>query len=59
MKPAAADRAAAARRKKPPNNKGCKPHDDVCLEHCLPLACVHGCEEAAPHACTHRAKEPT
>lgn len=52
-RPTAADRAAAARRRQPANKTtGCKPHDDVCLEHDLPLACEHGCEEALPHRCT-------
>ncbi len=51
-RPTAADRATAARRKKPANKRtGCKPHDDVCLAHDLPLVCSHGCEEAASHAC--------
>jgi hypothetical protein len=39
------------RRRKPPNKWGCKPSEDVCLEHCEPLVCRHGCEEAKPHKC--------
>ncbi len=39
------------RRSKPPNRFGCKPDEDVCVEHDVPLACRHGCEHAKPHEC--------
>jgi len=34
-----------------PNKYGCKVSEDVCLIHCEPLACKHGCEYATPHKC--------
>lgn len=40
---------ANARRKKPVNQKGCKPIEDVCVEHDRPLVCRHGCDEAKDH----------
>ena len=40
---------ANARRKKPPNRAGCKPVEDVCVEHDQPLICRHGCDEAKQH----------
>lgn len=48
-----ADRAEA-RRKKPPNRHGCKPVEDVCVEHDMPLVCRHGCEAAREHECADR-----
>lgn len=36
------------------NKKGCSPKEDVCMEHCSPLACKHGCEEALPHKCKEK-----
>lgn len=26
-----------------PNSKGCIPMEDVCMEHCMPRICRHGC----------------
>lgn len=43
-----------ARRRKPKNRYGCKPVEDVCVEHDRPLVCRHGCEDASttiPHHC--------
>lgn len=34
-----------------PNLKGCKPSEDVCLIHCEPLLCRHGCGQAKEHNC--------
>lgn len=39
------------RRYRPRNRWGCKPEEDVCLEHDLPLECPHGCYKATPHKC--------
>ena len=39
------------RRNRPPNRWGCKPTEDVCVEHDLPLECPHGCREAKKHKC--------
>lgn len=39
------------RRKRPPNRWGCKPTEDVCVEHDEPLVCRHGCEKATAHQC--------
>lgn len=39
------------RRRKPINRWGCKPVEDVCVEHDMPLECRHGCERALPHHC--------
>ena len=39
------------RRIKPTNRWGCKPTEDVCVEHDMPLLCRHGCEEARVHTC--------
>lgn len=39
------------RRNKPPNRWGCKPTEDVCVEHDMPLDCPHGCCKAAHHKC--------
>ena len=36
---------------KKPNKKGCIPMEDVCMKHCQPLICRHGCEEVLPHKC--------
>ena len=33
------------------NKKGCKPSQDVCLYHCEPLLCRHGCGQAIKHQC--------
>lgn len=29
-----------------PNKKGCVVSEDVCLEHCEPLICRHGCDKS-------------
>jgi hypothetical protein len=34
-----------------PNKYGCVPSEDVCLKHCLPLECKHGCKDAVSHLC--------
>lgn len=39
------------RRNRPPNKWGCKPTEDVCVEHDFPLECKHGCWKAKPHKC--------
>jgi hypothetical protein len=39
------------RRNRPPNRWGCKPVEDVCVQHDRPLVCRHGCEKMAPHQC--------
>jgi hypothetical protein len=39
------------RRNRPPNRFGCKPTEDVCVEHDLPLDCKHGCYKAKEHKC--------
>ena len=44
------------RRKKPANRWGCKPEEDVCLEHDLPLECRHGCDNAKLHQCRDKAR---
>lgn len=41
---------ANARRTRPANRAGCKPIEDVCVEHDMPLVCRHGCSEAISHA---------
>lgn len=41
----------ADRRKKSPNKNGCKPTEDVCVEHDQELICRHGCEDVKPHKC--------
>ena len=33
------------------NAVGCRPSEDVCLEHDEPLECPHGCSEARAHQC--------
>jgi hypothetical protein len=33
------------RRNRPPNRWGCKPTEDVCVQHDRPLVCRHGCDE--------------
>lgn len=40
---------ANARRRKPANRYGCKPIEDVCVEHDMPLVCRHGCEGSREH----------
>lgn len=39
------------RRNRPPNKWGCKPTEDVCVEHDEPLICAHGCEKVKFHQC--------
>lgn len=39
------------RRKRPANRFGCKPTEDVCVEHDEPLVCRHGCENVKLHKC--------
>lgn len=39
------------RRNKPVNRWGCKPTEDVCVEHDRPLECPHGCKQAKKHKC--------
>ena len=34
------------------NKHGCAPDGDVCMAHCRPLECRHGCFEANPHPCS-------
>lgn len=34
-----------------PNRWGCRPSEDICLEHGEPLVCRHGCPLAEPHSC--------
>lgn len=34
-----------------PNKKGCVVSQDVCLFHCSPLICWHGCKMALKHKC--------
>lgn len=45
------------RRNRPPNRWGCKPTEDVCLQHDMPLECRHGCTEAAHHECVDAKRE--
>ncbi len=40
-----------SRRNRQPNRWGCKPDEDVCVQHDRPLECPHGCKEAAQHKC--------
>lgn len=40
-----------SRRNRPPNRLGCKPTEDVCVAHDLPLECSHGCYKAKQHRC--------
>lgn len=44
----------ADRRKRPTNRWGCKPTEDVCVEHDEPLWCRHGCSEVKAHKCKER-----
>lgn len=39
------------RRNRPCNRFGCKPTEDVCVEHDMPLECRHGCKYAKEHKC--------
>lgn len=39
------------RRSRPPNKFGCKPTEDVCVEHDMPLECKHGCKYSKEHKC--------
>lgn len=49
---------ANTRRRKPANRFGCKPIEDVCVEHDEPLVCRHGCPSAAEHLpCNPRLKD--
>jgi hypothetical protein len=43
------------RREKAANRWGCKPSEDVCVEHDEPLVCRHGCSQAKPHQCQEKA----
>ena len=45
--------------KRTPNRWGCVPSEDVCLEHCEPLVCRHGCENAKEHQCAELAIKRT
>ena len=45
-----------ARRRKPCNRVGCKPVEDVCVQHDRPLECRHGCAEATKHTCKELAE---
>jgi len=36
------------------NKKGCIPSGDVCLAHCEPLLCRHGCGQAKEHKCNDK-----
>ena len=45
------------RRYRPPNRWGCKPDEDVCVQHDLPLECRHGCKHALSHRCKDRADQ--
>jgi len=49
--------STSVRRKKPINRWGCKPNDDVCLEHDQPLICRHGCEDVKEHQCKDATKD--
>lgn len=40
------------RRIRPPNKYGCKPTQEVCLEHDQLLVCSHVCDSGAAHSCT-------
>jgi hypothetical protein len=44
------------RRNRRPNRWGCKPTDDVCVEHDAALVCRHGCDAAAIHECADRSR---
>ena len=44
----------SSRRNRPPNRWGCKPDEDVCVMHDLPLECRHGCKHAKPHSQLHK-----
>lgn len=44
------------RRNKPANRWGCKPVEDVCVQHDMPLECRHGCRLATVHKCKDRAQ---
>ena len=39
------------RRNRPPNRWGCKPVEDVCVQHDSPLICPHGCQKVKQHKC--------
>ena len=39
------------RRNRPPNRWGCKPTEDVCVEHDRPLDCRHTCPDGKKHEC--------
>ena len=42
------------RRNRLANRWGCKPTEDVCVEHDLPLECKHGCRQAKDHKCKEK-----
>lgn len=44
------------RRNRPENRWGCKPVEDVCVAHDLPLECGHGCWKAKDHKCAWKAQ---
>ncbi len=45
------------KKKRPYKNKvGYKVSGDVCLVHCEPLMCRHGCDKALVHKCKESAK---
>lgn len=56
MTPNRARRAKAVTARKI-NRWGCRPKEDVCLEHCEPLACRHGCSEAREHQCLDKDRQ--
>jgi hypothetical protein len=39
------------RRNRSTNRWGCKPIEDVCVQHDQPLICRHGCSEVGRHVC--------
>ena len=43
-----------SRRNKPANKHGCKPTEDVCVAHDMPLDCPHGCYKATAHKCAFK-----
>lgn len=45
------------RRNKPVNKVGCKPAEDVCVQHDEPLICRHGCTQASKHYCSEQTEE--
>ena len=45
------------RRNRPVNRWGCKPTEDVCVQHDLPLECSHGCYKAKRHKCAWKEQD--